>query len=43
MSSDMITADFSLRANAKIHNGDTVTADDVKFSFERYTAARRRS
>jgi len=36
MSSDMLTADFTLRANAKFHNGDAVTGDDVKFSFERY-------
>jgi peptide/nickel transport system substrate-binding protein len=25
-----------LRANAKFHNGDPVTAEDVKFTFERY-------
>jgi peptide/nickel transport system substrate-binding protein len=36
MSSDMLAADFTLRANAKFHNGDAVTGDDVKFSFERY-------
>jgi peptide/nickel transport system substrate-binding protein len=36
MSDDMRSADFTLRANAKFHNGDPVTADDVKFSFERY-------
>jgi peptide/nickel transport system substrate-binding protein len=35
MARDGLTADFSLRA-AKFHNGDPVTADDVKFSFERY-------
>ena len=28
-----------LRAGAKFHNGDPVTADDVKFSFERYRGA----
>src|ERR1700724_1278748 len=28
--------DFVLREGATFHNGDPVTADDVKFSFERY-------
>jgi peptide/nickel transport system substrate-binding protein len=36
MSQDMRSADFTLRANATFHNGDPVTAEDVKFSFERY-------
>src|SRR5437764_11269420 len=36
MANDMLAADFTLRANAKFHNGDAVTGDDVKFSFERY-------
>ncbi len=27
---------FVLRQNAKFHNGDPVTAEDVKFSFDRY-------
>src|SRR5688572_28413331 len=36
MGKDMQSADFTLRANAKFHNGEPVTADDVKFSFERY-------
>jgi len=36
MSKDMLVADFTLRANAKFHNGEPVTAEDVKFSFERY-------
>jgi peptide/nickel transport system substrate-binding protein len=31
----MTSAEFTLR-KAKFHNGDPVTADDVKFSFERY-------
>src|SRR4029453_18617379 len=36
MAKDMQSADFPLRANTKFHNGEPVTADDVKFSFERY-------
>ena len=35
-SSDGLVYDFVLRKNAKFHNGDPVTADDAKFSFERY-------
>src|SRR5688572_17716898 len=35
-SEDGLTYDFVLRAGAKFHNGDPVTADDVKFTFERY-------
>jgi peptide/nickel transport system substrate-binding protein len=31
--------EFVLRRNTKFHNGDPVTADDVKFSFERYKGA----
>jgi peptide/nickel transport system substrate-binding protein len=31
--------DFILRQGAKFHNGDPVTAEDVKFSFERYRGA----
>ena len=31
--------DFVLRKGAKFHNGDPVTAEDVKFSFERYRGA----
>ena len=31
--------DFTLRSNARFHNGERVTADDVKFSFERYRGA----
>jgi peptide/nickel transport system substrate-binding protein len=36
MAKDGLTVDFTLRNNARFHNGDPVTADDVKFSFERY-------
>jgi len=36
ISEDGLTVDFVLRQGAKFHNGDPVTADDVKFSFERY-------
>jgi len=35
-SEDALTYEFALRAGAKFHNGDPVTAEDVKFSFERY-------
>ena len=35
-SEDGLTYDFVLREGTKFHNGDPVTAEDVKFSFERY-------
>jgi peptide/nickel transport system substrate-binding protein len=35
-SEDGRTYEFTLRDGAKFHNGDPVTADDVKFTFERY-------
>src|SRR5262244_1394916 len=38
-SKDGLTYDFVIRKNAKFHNGDPVTADDVKFTFERYRGA----
>jgi len=38
-SKDGITYEFVLRKGAKFHNGDPVTAEDVKFSFERYKGA----
>src|SRR6266849_124679 len=36
MSSDGLVYEFVLRKGARFHNGDPVTAEDVKFSFERY-------
>jgi peptide/nickel transport system substrate-binding protein len=36
ISEDGLTVEFILRSGAKFHNGDPVTAEDVKFSFERY-------
>src|SRR5215467_13559317 len=35
-SEDGMTYDFVLRKGTMFHNGDPVTAEDVKFSFERY-------
>ena len=41
-SADGLVYEFVLRKGARFHNGDPVTAEDVKFSFERYrgTSAR---
>ena len=38
-SKDHLSYTFTLRKNARFHNGEPVTADDVKFSFERYKGA----
>src|SRR6266540_213393 len=38
-SKDGLTYEFTLRKNVRFHNGDVVTAEDVKFSFERYKGA----
>ncbi len=36
MSKDGLSAEFILRPGIKFHNGEPITSDDVKFSFERY-------
>ena len=36
---DGLVYEFVLRKGVRFHNGDPVTADDVKFSFERYRGA----
>src|SRR5947207_12235136 len=38
-SKDWLTYEFVIRKNAKFHNGDPVTAEDAKFTFERYKGA----
>ena len=38
-SEDGLVYEFVLREGIKFHNGDPVTAEDVKFSFQRYRGA----
>jgi peptide/nickel transport system substrate-binding protein len=39
VSKDGLTYEFVLRKSAKFHNGEPVTAEDVKYSFTRYKGA----
>jgi len=39
MTPDGLVYEFVLRKSARFHNGEPVTAEDVKFSFERYRGA----
>src|SRR4029453_3116222 len=41
-SPDGLTYEFELRQGVKFHNGDPFTAEDVQFTFERYTGTRAR-
>jgi ABC-type transport system substrate-binding protein len=39
MSKDGLVYEFALRKGVRFHGGETMTAEDVKFSFERYRGA----
>src|SRR5437867_146727 len=39
VSADGLAYEFVLRRSIRFHNGDPVTAEDVKFSFDRYRGA----
>ena len=39
VSPDKLTYEFTLRPHLTFHNGDPLTAEDVKFTFERYKGA----
>ena len=43
LAKDNVTYEFVLRKGIKFHNGEPVTADDVKFSFERYKGSGART
>src|SRR5437879_6160394 len=43
LAKDNVTYEFVLRKGIKFHNGEPVTAEDVKFSFERYKGSGART
>src|SRR2546426_3973663 len=43
LAKDNVTYEFVLRKGIKFHNGEPVTADDVKLSFERYKGSRAKT